>query len=266
MKQKPMRIAAVIAVGIVLVGTFTFGTSSAAFSQVGDAVSSTLARLKNLVTGIRARERAEEMPAPSLPPATGANEQMPVDEEEPAVARRVISAQMQLWVSMSETDVARLLKEQQIDLVQAGTDPNVCFAVLGPDAAENLSVLLQSADGVGLVSSPRLVVGDGGQGMLGTQALGVAWQPTIMSDGELLEVNLAVHNGESGFELPALCIQIGEALLIRTTGIMLPPERSTEESAENVESTLLILVRMDIQEPTEGPAAEPDEEPAHQPQ
>ena len=138
---------------------------------------------------------------------------------------------MQLWVSTSEADTARLLAEQQIDLARAGTDPNVCFAVLGPEAVESLSTLLQSASGVRLVSSPRITVGDGGQGMLGTQAFAVAWQPTLTDDGQMEVESLAVHNGRNGFELPTLCVPIGEAVLIQATGIMLPIGQDGSERA-----------------------------------
>ena len=264
MQRRPMRIAALIAVGIVLLGTFTLGRSSAAFSQVEEAVSSTLARLKDIVVGIRASKPEQEIRESDLPPVAGINEETSEVEKEPASAPGAISAQMQLWVSTSEADTARLLAEQQIDLARAGTDPNVCFAVLGPEAVESLSTLLQSASGVRLVSSPRITVGDGGQGMLGTQAFAVAWQPTLTDDGQM-EVNLAVHNGENGFELPTLCVQIGEALLIQATGITLPSDENTDESAEDVASTLLILVRMEVQEPTQGTAAGLDEQPADQP-
>ncbi len=51
MRNKPLRIAAAVALAVLLVGAFSLGTGSVARSQTRHAVNTTLAWLKSMIVG-----------------------------------------------------------------------------------------------------------------------------------------------------------------------------------------------------------------------
>lgn len=203
------RVAAVIALAIVLAGAVGLGGGSVAFSQVGHAVNSTLSRLKELITELRTGEFKDQTPLPTTS-SGDADEQTP-----PAELRAVTCAARFFSISQREQSVWQSLREHGIELVQASSDPETYYATLTAEQAERFEEALPTKP----ITSPRVMVAEGEQAMIATDAFALAWLPTISSDGERIESTFSFHDGDNGFEIPNLSTEEGGIILVRVRGI-----------------------------------------------
>lgn len=204
------RLAAVAALVIVLVGTFSLSTGSAAFSQAGHAVNSTLARLRAMIVGA---DQMVEPEAANLPDEGGSRP--------PNLDRRAIRCAARFFlVPTKDRSIWQSLREQGIDLVQASTNPPVYYAALtrGQSEAFDAAVTLRC------LCAPRLTVSEGESGTIAiTQdkhGLALAWLPVISSDGTEILSTLSFHDGRDGFELSNIGTESGGAVLIRMNGVV----------------------------------------------
>ncbi|MGE5296718.1 MAG: hypothetical protein ACM3VT_18010, partial [Solirubrobacterales bacterium] len=141
MMQKPRRVAAGIAVALLLLGLFSLGSGSVAFSQARHAVSSTLSRLKAMITGdTDTTDVPTELEATPNP-----------DGREVVCATRFFS------VPPAERDIWRHLKDQGIELIQASVDPEVYYAAISRQQAASLDASLT----LKCVAAPRVTVLEG---------------------------------------------------------------------------------------------------------
>jgi len=210
MMHKTRRVAAILVVALVLAGAVGLGGGSVAFSQAGHAVSSTLARLKEMIMEIRSGESRDQVP---LPPAPSN------DAEEPAPnadVRAVMCTARFFNIPVSEQAVWRSLKDQGIELIKASSAPETYYATLTREQAERF----ENALTVGPITSPRILVGEGNEAMIGTEAFALAWLPTISTDGTQIESSFSFHDGENGFEIPSVTADEGGVILVRVKGIV----------------------------------------------
>ena len=210
MMHRIRRVAAIMVVAVVLAGAVGLGGGSVAFSQVGRAVSSTLDRLKEMIMGIRAGEPAASAPLPpSFPSKT--------DEQAPAVSPGAIMCAARLFsIPASEQGVWQSLKDQGIELIQASAAPETYYTALGQEQVERVEGALT----VRPISSPRIVLHEGTEGIIGTQVFALAWRPTLSSDGQQIESRFSFHDGQNGFEIPNVSVEDGGVILVRVRGIM----------------------------------------------
>jgi len=211
MRYKRTKVAAVIALAFVLTGAVGLGRGSVAFSQVGQAVSSTLDRLKELIMAIRTEEPPAPAPLPTADSDNGADEQTPASS-----VRAIMCAARFFFVPQNQQAVWQSLKDQGIELVRASTAPETYYATLSQDEAERFEGALT----VGPITSPRVMVGEGNEAMIATDVFALAWLPTISSDGRRIESSFSFHDGENGFEIPNVSNEDDGAVLVRVKGII----------------------------------------------
>ena len=208
MRHKPTRIAAVIALAVLLAGMFGLGGGSVAFSQVGHAVGSTLVRLKEMIMEIRTGEIMDRAPSP---PAASAN----ADEQAPASNLRAVMCTARYFkISENEQAVWQSLKDQGIGLIQASATPETYYATLDQEQVGQFEDALT----VEAIASPRVMVWEGHEAMIGSGAFALAWLPTISSDGTRIESTFSFHDGENGFEVPNVSTEEGGGVLVRVRG------------------------------------------------
>jgi len=209
MMHKTRRVAAILAVALVLAGAVGLVGGSVAFSQAGHAVSSTLARLKEMIMEIRTGQVREQSPLPAA-----SNE-----AEEPAPnpdVRAVMCVARFFNIPASEQAAWQSLREQGIEMVKASAAPETYYATLSREQAERV----ESALTVGPITSPRITMWAGNEGMIGTDVFALAWLPTISSDGKQIESSFSFHDGENGFEIPSVTADEGGVILVRVKGII----------------------------------------------
>jgi hypothetical protein len=210
MMHRTRRVAAIIAVAVVLAGVIGLGEGSVAFSRVGHAVSSTLTRLKELIMEIRTGEPAAQAP---LPPGASGD----ADEQVPAPNVRAITCAARFFnIPASEQAVWQSLKDQGIELIQASAAPETYYATLRQEQAEQVEAILT----IRPLAAPRVIVADGQQGMIAMDIFALAWLPTISSDGMRIESSFSFHDGQTGFEIPNVSIEEGGVILVRVKGIV----------------------------------------------
>ena len=211
MRHKPTKVAAVIALAVVLAGAVGLGGGSVAFSQVGQAVSSTLDRLRELIMAIR----TGEPPAPAPLPA--AHSDNVADEQAPASSVRAMMCAARFFnVPQDEQAVWESLKDLGIELIKASAAPETYYAALSRDEAE----YFEGTFTIVPITSPRVIVAEGNEAMIATDVFALAWLPAISSDGERIESTFSFHDGQNGFEIPNVSVEDGGAILVRVKGII----------------------------------------------
>jgi len=210
MKRQPMKIAAVAALAVLLIGAFSLGGGSAAFSQARHVVSSSLLRLQEMILQIRTGAPTAEMPWSPAPP---------IEAEEHAPApdpRAVMCAARFLKIAADDEAIGQALKEQGIELVQASASPETWYATLRREQAE----AIESALTVESRTSPRVIVLEGEVAMIATEVFGLAWLPRASNDEQQIESTFSFHDGQNGFEIPSVSVEDGGVILIRAKGIL----------------------------------------------
>jgi hypothetical protein len=222
MKRKSTRIAAAVALAVLLIGMFGLGTGSVAFSQVGHALSSTLSLLREMIMQARTERPAAQAPLPPDPPAANSGDATNAHGAAIACAARFFA------ISANEQGVWKSLEEQGIDLIKASADPEVYYAALTREQGAGFDDALT----VKPVSSPRLIVPDGTLGAIvmtgaaDTENLALGWQPELSRDGTQIESTISFHDGRNGFEIPSVGTETGGVILIRARGIIATGEES----------------------------------------
>jgi hypothetical protein len=232
MRHKSLRIAAAVALGVLLIGAFRPGAGSVALSQTHHAVNTTLAWLKSMIIGGPIGE------PPALSPQVGG-----IGEQ---TGREVTCAARFFKVSEDEQGLWQSLRDQGIELVKVSTDPEVYYATLSREQAQSFdaSVTLKC------LSAPRVTVLDGESAAIaikdmtpqGPHGLAVAWLPTISSDGKEIQSTVSFHDGRNGFEIPNVSTESGGVVLIRARGIFPPLNQDSGDPGE-----ILIRLQVDIQ-------------------
>jgi hypothetical protein len=209
MKHRPRRIAAVVTLAVLLIGVFSLAGGSVAFSQVGKAVNSTLARLKEMIWDIRTGEVASPAPAPAAP--TGGTDEPTSDSG----IRAVMCAARFFRVPAREQAAWQSLADQGIELIQASSAPETYYATLSGEQSERFEEALATEP----VTSPRVLVGEGGEAMIASGIFALAWRPTLSSEGTQIASRFSFHDGETGFEIPHISVEDGGVILVRVRGI-----------------------------------------------
>jgi len=225
------KIAATVALAVLLVAALGVGTGSVALSQTHHAVNATLAWLKSMIVGGSIGE------PPSLSPQVG---------EIGAQPRREVTCVARFFVSEDEQGLWQSLRDQGIELVRVSADPEVYCAGLSPEQAQSFdaSVTLKR------LSAPRVTVLDGESAFIavtdmttqGPHGLAVAWLPTISSDGKEIHSTVSFHDGRNGFEVPNVSTESGGVVLIRARGIFPPLNQDSADPRE-----VVIRLQMDVQ-------------------
>jgi len=209
MMHRTRRVAAILAVAVVLAGAIGLGGGSVAFSQAGHAVSSTLARLKEMIVEIRTGQVREQPPLPAASDET--------QEPAPNPDRRAVMCVARFFnIPASEQAVWQSLKDQGAELIKASAAPETYYATLTREQAERF----ENALTIGPITSPRILVGEGNEGMIGTNVFALAWLPTVSTDGTQIESSFSFHDGENGFEIPNVSVEEGGVILVRVKGIV----------------------------------------------
>jgi hypothetical protein len=209
MMHKTRSVAAILAVALVLAGAIGLGGGSVAFSQAGHAVSSTLTRLKEMIMEIRSGQVREQAP----PPAASDDAEEPAPNPDP---RAVTCIARFFNIPASEQAVWQSLKDQGTELIKASVAPETYYATLTGEQAERVEGALT----VGPITSPRITMWAGQEGMIGTNVFALAWLPTISTDGRRIESGFSFHDGENGFEIPNVSVEEGGVILVRVKGII----------------------------------------------
>jgi hypothetical protein len=210
MVHRTRRVAAILALAIVLAGVIGLAGGPVAFSQVGQAVNSTLARLKEMIWDIRTGNIPSPAPAPAAP--AGDTDEQPSD----TTVRGVMCAARFFSIPAGEQAVWQALREQGIELIQASSAPETYYAPLSRDQAGRVEGALTA----GPITSPRVLVGEGGEAVIASNVFALAWRPTLSSDATRIESSFSFHDGQSGFEIPSVSAEDGGVVLVRVRGIM----------------------------------------------
>jgi hypothetical protein len=227
MTQKPKRIAAGIAIVLLLLGLFSLGTGSVAFSQARHAVNSTLSRLKAMITG----------DTDTAPP-----EPLDITDQTPNSNRREVTCGTRFFtVHETEQGIWQSLKDQGIEFVQASTDPEVYYAALSREQAE----LFDASLTLKCLAAPHLTVLEGETMTFALtdrplwSGFALGWLPTVSSDGKEIQSTLSFHDGTHGFEIPNVSTESGGVVLVRVKE-MFPDQ-------DDGPRQVLIRVQVDVQ-------------------
>jgi hypothetical protein len=240
MRYKPTRIAAVLALAVLLVGVFGLGSGAVAFSQVGRTVNMTLDHLRELIMG--PRTGGAGAPAPRAP-AAGDNP----DVQAPTSGVRVIMCTARFFaIAAGDEAVSQSLKDQGIELVKASTDPEVSYAALGREQAESFDASLT----LKCLGTSRILVREGETAAVATtkrqepRGLALGWQPTVSSDGKEIRSALSFHDGRNGFEIPNIGTESGGVVLVRVQGMFWGQDDDNEPGDGPQE--VLLRVQVDL--------------------
>lgn len=234
MTQKPKRIAAVIALALLLLGVVGLGTGSVAFSQARHAVNSTLLRLKALITG-DTNDASAELPA--------------AGEQTPNPSDRTIRCVVHFFpVPPDKQGIWQSLKDSGIEFIQASADPEVYFAVIGRGQAESFD----ASQTLGCLASPSVLIREGQTAVFAmtddqkARGLGIGWLSTVSDDGTEIQSTVSFHDGREGFEIPNVAMEPGGVMLIRVEDVF--SDRDNSSTQEEAPQEMLIQVQVDLQQ------------------
>jgi hypothetical protein len=233
MRQRSFRIAAMVALVVLLVGAFSLSTGSVARSQTQHAVNATLTWLKSMIVG----GPVEPAPEPS-PGAKGGSEQMPAPH-----GRAVTCVARFFKVSEAQQDLWRSLEDQAIELARVSIDPEVYCVTLSREQTQWFDTTVT----LPCLAAPRVTILEGHSGAIcvtdmtpeSPRGLALAWQPTVSDDGQEIVSTISFHDGRHGFEIPSATTEPGGTVLIRAKGIFPDTEPGAAGATE-------ILMRMQV--------------------
>jgi hypothetical protein len=231
MRQKSLKIAAIVTLAVLLMGAFSLGTGSVARSQTRHAVNATLAWLKNMIVGGEA-----EAPQALAPEAAQSGEQVPNPN------RKVVTCAARFFrVLATDQGVWQSLRDQGIELVAVSVDPDVYYATLSREQAQAIDGALT----LPCVSAPRVTVSEGDTAALAitnaqpSGGLALAWLPTVSSDGKGVQSTISFHDGHNGFEIPNAGTESGGVVLIRAKGVFPSLDQGSGDPEE-------VLIRLQV--------------------
>ncbi len=204
------RIAAIVAVVLLLIGAFSFGGGTAAAHAVG----STLSRLKQMLTDMRT-QRAHEAMSPAGPTGRrgmGARRGGASGRGSTFVGTWIASEFCVSSIPGSTEDFQRFLKEQKIEPVQASPELQVNYAPLDPEQVERIVASLQST----AVASSRVMAREGQEVTIGSRNLAalLAWRSTLTGDSRRVESSVSFQDSQNGFEIPTFTVESGGGVLM----------------------------------------------------
>jgi hypothetical protein len=244
MRQKPRRAAAVIAAALLLAGLFSLGSGSVAFSQATRAVSSTLSRLKAMITRVTGGTRDTD--TTDRPPEL---EQVPDPN-----ARTVEYGIFILAVQPGKQGIWQYLEDSGIEFVQASAAPETYVAVISRQQAESFDALrtLDVLTTLRCLAGPSFqrrerelawIVTAGYQEPNDlTSVLAMGWLPTISDDGTEIRSTVSFHDGLNGFEIPNVAMEPGGIVLIRAKGMW----SCSDDANTQKESDVLIRAKLNL--------------------
>jgi len=234
MRQKSLRVAAIVTFAVILIGAFSPGTGSVARSQTHHAVNATLAWLKSMIVG------GETETPPALSPRAGE-----IGEQTPDPNRREVTCAASFFkVREDEEGLWQSLRDQGIEFVRVSTDPEAYCATLSREQAQSFDAFVT----LKCLSAPRVTVLEGESGAIAItnaqppSGLALGWLPMVSTDGKEVQSTISFHDGRNGFEIPNASTESGGGVLIRARGLF----PSLDEGSEGIEE-VLIRLRMDIQ-------------------
>jgi len=232
MRQKPGRTAAVIALALLLLGVFSLGTGSVAFSQARHAVNTTLSWLEAMITG-----------------STDTTDMPPALEQAPDPSARTILCTASFFpVPADKQGIWQSLKDSGIKFVQASADPEAYFAVISRVQTESLDVL-QTLE---CVAAPRILMREGQTAAIASanhqeaRGLAIGWLSTVSDDGTEIRSTVSFHDGRNGFEIPDIVMELGGVVLIRAKGMWSYHDNDGNQKESPQE--MLIQVQVDLQQ------------------
>lgn len=245
MKSPIAKLAAAVMVIAVLVGIYQVGGARAAFAETTKAVRVTLSRLKEFLTEIRTREAAPPPPIRRVRHA--------VRDVDTSKWSDIIQYDLFL-VQGEQADLRNFFEKQDIEFTPTTNNPNICYAILDGDKADGFIAFSQSSDELKLLATPRLILRDGKEAMLGSAdlassgGLAFAVAGTLVDDNKHIDLSFSFYDGETGIEIPSIRIKTAEAVLIRAvkTVTATGDDGSNEEDAEK-ENDIFILIQMEVQ-------------------
>ncbi len=247
-KSRMRKLVAAVVVIAVLIGIYQVGGARAAFGQVTQAVRTSLTRLKEFVIEIRTREAA---PPPRLAPVRHA---VPMID----TSKCGYGIQYDLFLVQGEqADLRNFFEKQDIKFTPTTNNTNICYAILDGDKAERFISFSQSSNEIKLLATPRLILRDGKEAMLGSAdlagsgGLAFAVAGTLVDDNEQIDLSFSFYNGETGIEIPSIRIKTAEVVLIRAvkTATATGDDGSNKENAKK-ENDIFILIRIKVLSPT----------------
>lgn len=248
MKSKITKFAAAVVIIAVLVSIYQVGGGRAAFGQMTEAVRTSLARLKEFVLEIRTREAA---PPPPIRRVRHAVRDMDTSKWGYCIQYDLFLVQGR------QADLRNFFEKQDIEFTPTTNNPNICYAILDEDKADGFIAFSQSSDELKLLATPRLILRDGKEAMLGSAdlassgGLAFAVAGTLVDDNEQIDLSFSFYDGETGIEIPSIRIKTAEAVLIRAvkTATATGDDDSNEENAKK-ENDIFILIRIKVLSPT----------------
>jgi hypothetical protein len=244
MKSRIRKLVAAVVVIAALIGVYQFAGGRAAFGQMTEAVRTSLARLKEFVLETRTQEAA---PPPPL---------RPVRDVDTSKWSDIIQYNLFL-VQGRQADLRNFFEKQDIEFTPTTNNPNICYAILDGDKADGFIAFSQSSDELKLLATPRLILRDGKEAMLGSAdlagrgGLAFAVAGTLVDDNKHIDLSFSFYDGETGIEIPSIRIKTGEAVLIRAvkTATATGDDDSNEENAKKG-NDIFILIRIKVLSPT----------------
>ncbi|MBA7692388.1 hypothetical protein ES703_100955 [subsurface metagenome] len=239
MKSRIRKLVAAVVVIAALIGVYQFGGGRAAFAQTTKAVRITLARLKEFVMEIRTREAAPPPP------------RRPVPQIDISKWSDIIQYDLFL-VQGKQANLQNFFEKQDIEFTPTTNNPNVCYAILEPDKADRFTEFSQSSDELKVLATPRLILKDGKDAILGSAdlagsgGLAFAVAGTLLDDNKHIELSFSLYDGETGIEIPSIRIKTDEAVLIREV----KTETEAKGDGSNKENDIFILIRTKVLSPT----------------
>jgi hypothetical protein len=231
------RIAAVLALAVVLIVALGLGTGSVAFSQAGHAVNSTLAWLRQAIVGPASGE--PEVDAPALPAVAR--------ETSEEVGKTILYAARYFNVAESDAEIWRSLKGRGIEFVRVSADPEVYYTTLSREQI----ALFDASLTLPCLAAPRVIATEGCTAAIVVRdehtlkdvwGLGLGLLGTVSRDGKEVQSTLSFHDGHRGFELPNVSTESGGVVLLRAKGMFAGMNQDGRDAEE-----VLIRLQVDVQ-------------------
>lgn len=232
MKSRMRKLVAAVVVIAVLIGVYQFAGGRAAFAQTTRAVRFTLSRLKVMILENRARSRdLAARPARRIPPAgdSGAGKQSR------RIEGKAIRTDIHVFqIRGRQERLTDFFESQGINFDPTAANPDVSCAVLDSENLEHFAAFLESSDVLKVTASPTLEFLEGREAVIASDDFGVALTGTVQEDNEKVDLSFAFLDGQAGFKIPSITIEVDQAVLIRGA-------KGTEGTSD-----ILVLIQVEV--------------------